>query len=225
LCCLRTADPAPTAAALAERIATQGAADAAWELVRLGRDNEVTAMALVALAPWLSRERLLDAERRVLSASIGPVMLPTELGRHSADRNDLTAFLAPSLARAGQVQRALECATQAGDKWRIAACLGIAEATDGRTRSSTLLVALRALLAQRDVFRKDGIDDVARAIARDRDAAQPAWAEAIAWARSRPRNEAIEVLTALAPVAAAARGEALVDEVFAAIERVVRWWP
>jgi len=153
------------------------------------------------------------------------LMLPDEFGRHGADRNYLTARLAPSLARAGQVQRALDYAAQADDWCRTAAYLGIAEATDGRTRSSTLLVALRVLLAQRDVFRKNGIDKVARAIAHDPDAAQPAWAEATAWARSRPRNEAIEVLVALAPVAAAARGQALVDEVLAAIEHVVRWWP
>jgi len=210
-----------TAAALAERLAAQGMADAAWDRVRVGRNDAVTAMALIALAPWLSRERLLDAERRVLSASFEGIMLPIEYGR----RNGLIARLAPSLARAGQLERALDYAARADDHARIAAYLGIADATDGRARSDALLLALRALLTERSVILKARIDEVARAIARDPDAARSAWAEATAWARSRPRNEAIDGLAALAPVAAAVRGESLVDETFAAIERVVRWWP
>ena len=48
---------------------------------------------------------------------------------------------------------------------------------------------------------------------------------AVNWARTQTRYEAIETMASLAPVAAAIGGAALVDSVFDAMERVLRWWP
>ena len=40
-----------------------------------------------------------------------------------------------------------------------------------------------------------------------------------------PVDEAIGLLAAFAPVAAAVGGSARVDETFDAVERVLHWWP
>jgi hypothetical protein len=47
----------------------------------------------------------------------------------------------------------------------------------------------------------------------------------VEWASAHPRNEAIEMLALLAPVAARVGGTTLVDETFGAVERVLHWWP
>jgi hypothetical protein len=183
-------------------------------------------MALVELAPQLAREQVLRIEDRVLSATLESLFVAVDTSWVSADRSYLTGRLAPPLARVGEVERALAYAGSTdADHWRVASYLGIAEATGGDTRTRVLLVALAAVQDLRDVFRREQLDDVAYAIARDEAAAAAAWTRAVEWARTRPRYEAIEMLAALAPVAAVVGGAALPDEIFRAIERVLHWWP
>ncbi|MFT3802007.1 MAG: TIR domain-containing protein [Burkholderiaceae bacterium] len=218
-------EPAATAGALARRLGTIGRANAAFELVRLGKDNEVTTSVLVELGPWLSREDVLEIERRVAFAELGTMSVACRIGRQSVGREYLAARLAPALARVGEVDRAVHCAARADEASRIEAYLRIAAATSGETRSRTLLQTLDAVLAQREVYRNEQIDEVACALASDTTAcARLAWSRACDWARSQARKDAIEVLASMAPVAVAAEGSGFVNEVFRAIERVVRWW-
>jgi hypothetical protein len=220
-------DEAPTAAALARRLGGLGQADAAFALLPAGRNNDVTAMALVELAPHLAREQVLRIEDRVLSATFRSLTVVFDDSLWTIDgRNYLTGRLAPSLARVGEVEQALAYARATdAEPWRVPSYLGVAEATEGDTRTRVLLDALTTVQDLRDVFRHRQIDDVARAIAHDETAAAAAWPRAVEWARTHPRHEAIEMLASLAPIAAVVGGVALPDEVFRAIERVLRWWP
>ena len=218
-------DAASTAAALARRLGEWGRADDAFELLLLGADDAVTTMGLVALAPWLSRVRVREVVRRANAAKLGNVMVPVQIGRRGIGRDYLEAQLAPALARIGELDLARRYADAADEAWCIDAHLGIAAATTGDERSRALERTLDVLLRQRDVYRSEQIDDVAHALALDRPSVRRSWAAAVAWAREHPRDEAIEVLASLAPVAVAVGGTPLVDEVFRAVERVVRWWP
>jgi hypothetical protein len=222
-----TDDKAPTAAALARRLGALGQADATFALLPVGRNDDVMAMALVELAPHLAREQVLVIEDRVLSATFRSLTVADGHSRVSnVDRSYLTGRLAPSLARVGEVERALAYAhSMEADRWRVASYLGIAEATSGDARTRVLLDALTAVQDLRDVFRQEQIDDVARAIARDEAASAEAWPRTVEWARRRPRHEAISILAALAPVATVVGGTVLPDEIFRAIERVLHWWP
>ena len=217
--------PAHAAGRLAQRLGALGRADEALALVRVGRNDDVTAMALLGLSPWLSREDLLWAERRILAAEFYSISVATEYGSRSADRSYLTGRLAPALARTGEWKRAMAYAESTEEESRVHALLGIAQLTQDHERAAALAAALGALLSLRDVHRDEQIDRVAHALSHDRTAAVDAWLAAAAWARTRPRHEAVSVLASLAPVAAAAGGTSLVDEVFGAIERALRWWP
>ena len=84
---------------------------------------------------------------------------------------------------------------------------------------------MAAVLDLRDVFRGEQVGRVGKAVARDAAAAAAAWPTALQWASEHPRDEAIGLLAAFAPVAAAVGGSARVDETFDAVERVLHWWP
>jgi hypothetical protein len=218
---------AATAAALARRLGALGMADTAFDLVRLGRNDEVTALALVELSRWLAPQHVVEAERRAASADLGTMSIALRVGRQGAGREYLAARLAPALAHAGELERALRYAAAAPEAWRIDSYLGIAAAVSPAARSAALLQTLDAVLAQREVYRNEQIDEVAGAIitSETADCARPAWSRACDWARGQSRKDAIEVLASMAPVAFAAGGRKLADELFRATERVVRWWP
>jgi hypothetical protein len=224
------ADNDPAAAGkLAYRMVSLGEALAAFEMVSGGRDDGVTAAALVALAPSLSIECVRKIDNRLRKASIDWIAVDTDIGTTSYSGEDgrsyLAARLAPSLARAGDVDRALAYAHSAPEEHRVAAFLGIAEETTSNTRTQALLYALRAVIDLRQGYRRDQLEGVANALATDGPAAVTGWRLAIEWARNRPRHEAIEVLATVSPIAAAIGGAACVDELYQSIERVLRWWP
>ncbi len=122
-------DPA-VAGKLALRMASLGDALTAFDLVAVGRDDGVTAAALVALAPSLSAERVRMIDNRVCTASIESIEVDAGIGSsvYSGEnaRSYLAARLAPSLARAGEVARSLAYAHSAPEEHRVAAFLGIA---------------------------------------------------------------------------------------------------
>jgi hypothetical protein len=218
-----------TAALLARRMGVLGDADGAFDLLRLGRNDEFTAAALVELAPYLSRDRVLFIDERIRTVMIDALAVPARVGRtilSSGARGYLAGRLAPSLARVGETDRAFEYAHETDEQWRAASYLGIAKATNSDAiRMRALLEALATVLGLRAVFRSEQLDGVAAAIAGDAVTSGAAWPIAVEWARAHPRHEAIEVLAAFSPVAAAIGGTSLPDEVYAAIEHVLRWWP
>ena len=217
------------AAALALRMAALGDTKTAFELLLLGRNDAVTVMALVELSTHLPKEEVLVVEKRVPSVSLDTLWIPERPGRVGLPRDSAQAYLgarlAPSLARVGEIERAQMYVRKVEERWQPAAWLGIAAATSGSVRTSALLEALASVLDLRDVFRRDHLDSVAHAIAKESAIAEPAWRTAVEWARAHPRHEAIGVLATFAPVAAALGGAALVREVYSTIERVLRWWP
>jgi hypothetical protein len=217
------------AAALGVRMAALNDTATALKLLLLGRNDAITVTALVELAAQLPKEHVLAVEARVRSTHLDTLSIPQRFGRliisGDSARGYLGARLAPSLARVGEVERAREYVRKADDSWRPAAWLGIAAATSGSARASALLDALRSVLDLRDVFRGDHLDGLAQALAMEPTVREQAWRIANEWARTHPRHEAIEVLAAFAPVAAAVGGVALVSELYSAIERVLRWWP
>lgn len=134
--------------------------------------------------------------------------------------------MAPALARVGEVRRALRHADGTdAERRHVDAYLGIAERTHGETRSEVLTTAVATVLDLRDVFRREQVGRVGKAVARDAAAAAAAWPTALQWASEHPCDEAIGLLAAFAPVAAAVGGSARVDETFDAVERVLHWWP
>jgi hypothetical protein len=215
-------------AALARRMAVLGKADAAFALLRMGRNDDFTATALVELAPRLSPEEVLFVEDWVRTAKLEKVAVSGRVGKtllSTTARSYLLGRLAPSLARAGEVRRAVQYAEETEIEWRVASYLGIAEATNDDMRKHALLQALRAVFEVRDVFRSEQIYGAARAIAGDAATAAAAWPIALKWASAHPRCDAIEVIAAFAPVAHAIGGSSLPDQTFIAIEQVLRWWP
>jgi hypothetical protein len=78
----------------------------------------------------------------------------------------------------------------------------------------------KAIVAVRDlraVYRRRQLGRVGEAVARDPAVAAFAWPDAVEWASAHPRNEAIEMLALLAPVAATVGGHR-------ANRRDLRWW-
>jgi NB-ARC domain/MTH538 TIR-like domain (DUF1863) len=203
----------------------------AFKLLLLGRNDAVTVTALVELAAQLSKEQVLIVEERLQSADLDGLSIPRGIGRgrlivsRDGARSYLAARLAPSLARVGEAERAREYVRNADEEWRPAAWLGIAAATSGNIRASALLDALKSVLEPRAVSREDHLEELAHALATEPVVREEAWRTTLEWAGSQPRHEAIEVLTAFAPLSAAVGGVALVRDVYSAIERVLRWWP
>jgi hypothetical protein len=101
-------------------MASLGDALGAFDLVSVGRDDGVTAAALVALAPFLSAERVRMIESRVRTASIESIAEDIGIGSiiYSGEsaQSYLFARLAPSLARAGEVARSLAYAHSAPEE-------------------------------------------------------------------------------------------------------------
>jgi hypothetical protein len=215
----------PTAAGLARRMDALGEAGDAFGLLEVARNDGVTAMALLELAPHLPRDQVLLTEQRVRSATLEYPLAAEGMGWVGVDRSYFTGRLAPSLARVGEVDLALTYARGTDADRRVASYLGIAQTTAGELRTEALIDALTTVLNLPDWSRREQIDGVAAAIAGDDTAAAAAWRSAVNWARTQTRYEAIETMASLAPVAAAIGGAALVDSVFDAMERVLRWWP
>ena len=190
-------------------------------------DDAVTLMALVGLTPWLSRDEVLGVERRVASASaaIARFYVSTYYGSRSVDGTYVIGLLAPPLARVGEFDRALCYAEMTETRTRVQALLGVADAAKGNARITTLGRMVPTLLSAPDFVRREQVDQLAHAVARNRAVAVEAWATATRWARGQRRHEAVEVLASLAPIAATVGGPSLVDEVFRGIERTLRWWP
>jgi NB-ARC domain len=213
--------------ALARRLGVLGQATEVFRLVKPGRDDAITLLSLVGLSPWLARSEVLDIERRLANASaaMSTLYVSTGFGRRGTDGTYATGLLAPALARAGEFERALRHAEVTEAATRVQALLGVAGMVKGRERAAALARVMPALLGLPDVIRTEQVDDVARALAKDRRIAADAWSAATRWARGQRRHEAVEMLAALAPVAASVGGTPLVDEVFRAIERPLRWWP
>ena len=221
-------DNEPAAAfALARRLAVLGRAAEVLQLVRPCRDDAINLMALVGLAPWLSRDEVLEVEARLASASkeISTVYVSTFYGRRGTDGTYVIGLLAPALARAGEFERALRYAEMTESATRVQALLGVADAVKGQARAAALARVVPTLLGLPDFTRSEQVDQVAREFAKDRRIAVDAWATAKRWARGQRRHEAVEVLASLAPIAATVGGPPLVDEVFRGIERTLRWWP
>jgi hypothetical protein len=220
---------ASRAAALARRLAEAGAADAAFELLRLGRNDEITASALVELAPHLSTDHVLLIEQRLSNPRLQSLDVKLRSGHTLLSDDSARAYLysrlAPSIARVGHVDRAREYARAVDEQWRVAAYLGIAEATSDATRQRALLDALTTALGPRGVLQREQFAPAARALARESKAAAAAWPIVLDWARANSRHHAVEALASHAPVAAVVGGESLCDEVFGAIDSVLRWWP
>jgi hypothetical protein len=223
----RNDEDEPTAAALARRLGELGQGAAAYALLRLGRDDGVTLSGLVEVAPHLSRDEVLDIEERLLSTTVRYLTVAGDGYRLSnISPSYLGGRLAPALARVGEVRRALaHCAAADAERERVDAYLGVADWTEGETRSKALNEAIVAVRDLRDVFRRDQLGPVGEAVGRDPAVAASAWPDAVKWASAHPRDEAISMLASFAPVAATVGGTALVDETFDAVERVLHWWP
>jgi hypothetical protein len=220
-------DKAPAAAALTRRMVELGAAEDAYALLRLGRDDDVTLSGLVEVASHLSRDDVLHIEERLVSTTVSYFTVVDNGTRISNIRPSyLLGRLVPALARVGEVRSAnAHAAATDAELRRVDAYIGIATWTQGEARSNALAAAIATVQDLRDVHREKQLGKVGKAVARDPRAAAVAWPNAVEWAGAHPRDEAIEMLAFFAPVAAAVGGTALVDEAFDAIERVLQWWP
>jgi hypothetical protein len=221
-------DEAPAVGALTRRLGELGAAEEAWSLLAVARDDESTAAGLVELAPFLPSERVRTIEARVLNAPPKGFMVPIPdgIGRVGGGQSYLIGRLAPSLARAGLPDRALQYA-RASDSgyWKIPALLGIADVLHDGARTDVLIEAFTVLSGLAAVFQSGHANNLARAVATTPEAAAQIWPRVLQWSQQRTRREAIEILASFAPVAGSVGGPELADEVFISMDRVLRWWP
>ena len=111
-----------------------------------------------------------------------------------AGRAYLLARLAPALARTGDADRALAYAQRAELEHQPQAWLDVAQVAAGRQREKALVEALTAALALPEFRRCDHLTRIGVALGGAPAVAQRAWNMAVEWARTHPRNEAIEVL-------------------------------
>jgi hypothetical protein len=204
-----------------------GHGHAAYALLRLGSDDEVTLTGLAEVARFLDRDEVLDIEERLMATTVQSLWIEHEGSLYgNVSPNYLGGRLAPALARVGEASRALEHAAAADQELaRVDAYIGIAACTEGEIRTRALAEALATVRDLRAYRRRQQLGRVARAVAGDTARAAIAWRDAVEWARAHPRHEAIEMLALIAPVAATVGGTALVDEILDEIDQVLHWWP